>query len=118
MAMSPAPTDGPERLPVFRNAAPSRSSLIASAGLSMTHDPNSGVPAAPEDVPPPRRGPGRGQRRYRLDPAARARIGRGLRLLYAEALTQPVPERLERLVARLGAARPACPSEQIEEPPR
>jgi len=84
----------------------------------MTQDPNSGAPAAPEDVPPPRRGLDRGPRRYRLDPAARARIGRGLRLLYAEAMTQPVPERLERLVAQLGEARPDCPCEQIEEPPR
>ncbi|AWN38868.1 hypothetical protein DK427_05680 [Methylobacterium radiodurans] len=60
---------------------------------------------------PPRRGP----RPVRLDPAARARIGRGLRLLYAEALTRPVPERLERLVAQLGAPHAA---DRTEEPPR
>ncbi len=73
----------------------------------MTYDPNSGAPAAPEDVPPHRRT----ERPRRLDPAARARIGRGLRLLYAEALSQPVPERLERLVAQFGA-------DSSEEPPR
>jgi hypothetical protein len=82
----------------------------------MTHDPNSGAPAAPEDAqqPPPARShlprPGR------LDPAARARIGRGLRLLYAEALTQPVPERLERLVSQLGAESAAEPSIQPSTP--
>lgn len=84
----------------------------------MTQDPNSGAPAAPEDVQQSRAAPVRGPRRCRLDLAARARIGRGLRMLYAEALTQPVPERLERLVARLGEADPACPAEQVEEPSR
>lgn len=84
----------------------------------MTQDPNSGAPALPQDVPPPRRGSGPGSRRARLDPAARARIGRGLRLLYAEALSQPVPERLERLVARLGEAQPESATDQTEEPSR
>ncbi len=80
----------------------------------MTHDSNSRAPAAPAEVHPPRRGPRPG----RLDPAARARIGRGLRLLYAEALTQPVPERLERLVARLGDAGSDGPAGRAEEASR
>lgn len=81
----------------------------------MTHDPTSGAPTVPEDVQPHRRT----ERPRRLDPAARARIGRGLRLLYAEALTQPVPERLERIVAQLGDA-PAVPDAagRTEEPSR
>jgi hypothetical protein len=83
----------------------------------MTHDPNSGAPAAPEDAqqPPPARS--RLPRPGRLDPQSRARIGRGLRLLYAEALTRPVPERLERLVAQLGARSDAQPDAGLDARP-
>ncbi|MGU3539943.1 NepR family anti-sigma factor [Methylobacterium sp. A54F] len=44
--------------------------------------------------------------RGRLDPAARRRIGQGLRALYADVLSAPVPVRFEVLLATL-AARPA-----------
>ncbi len=77
----------------------------------MTHDPNSGAPVAPEDVQLRRRG----ARACRLDPASRARIGRGLRLLYAEVLVQPVPERFEQLVAQFGASHA---TDRTEEPSR
>lgn len=67
----------------------------------MTHDPKAVTHAASdiaEPVPTPT-----ARRARRLDPAARDRIARGLRLLYAEALTQPVPAALEALVADLAA---------------
>lgn len=39
----------------------------------------------------------------RLDAEARRRIGLSLRVLYAGLLTQPIPERLEALVAAFAA---------------
>lgn len=72
----------------------------------MNHDPKAVAHAAsdaaePAPTPPVPASPAR--RARRLDPAARDRIARGLRLLYAEALTQPVPDALEGLVADLAA---------------
>ncbi|MEA1835208.1 NepR family anti-sigma factor [Methylobacterium durans] len=52
------------------------------------------------------------KRRNRLDPAARRRIGQNLRALYAEVLSQPLPERFETLLADLAA------SLEPEEPSR
>ena len=76
----------------------------------MTHDPNAVAHAASdvaEPVPPTP------IRAHPLDPVARVRIARGLRLLYAEVLTQPVPDALralaDDLAARLDAPPPARP---------
>ena len=41
--------------------------------------------------------------RRRLDAVARARIGRGLRLHYADVLALPIPERLRTLLDDLDA---------------
>lgn len=67
----------------------------------MIHDPNAVAHAASDVAEPAPPSPER--RAHALDPAARARIARGLRLLYAEVLTQPVPEALEALAADLAA---------------
>ena len=66
----------------------------------MNPDPNAHAraPDAAEPAPTPQPKPAR-----RLDPAARARIARGLRLLYADVLTQPVPDAFQALVADLAA---------------
>ena len=42
-------------------------------------------------------------RRKPLDAAARARIGRGLRLHYADVLALPIPDRLRTLIDDLAA---------------
>ena len=40
-----------------------------------------------------------------IDGEARHRIGRNLKLLYADILTQPMPERFEALLADLATRR-------------
>ncbi|MGV7031650.1 NepR family anti-sigma factor [Methylobacterium symbioticum] len=67
----------------------------------MNHDPKAVAHAASDAAEPVPTSPAR--RARKLDPAARDRIARGLRLLYAEALMQPVPDTLEGLVADLAA---------------
>lgn len=44
-----------------------------------------------------------GPARNRIDEAARRRLGRDLRLLYASVLNQPLPDRFMRLVEELDA---------------
>ncbi|WP_336491650.1 NepR family anti-sigma factor [Methylobacterium nigriterrae] len=61
-----------------------------------------------EDCPP--EGAGHAIRR-RLDPETRRRIGRSLRILYADLLAQPLPARFEALLADLAAkSKPEEPS--------
>ena len=63
------------------------------------------MPQAPDDrteTEPGRSRPEAGARR-RLDAVARARIGRGLRLHYADVLALPIPERLRTLIDDLDA---------------
>lgn len=81
----------------------------------MTHDqsdaglcaiPVAQVPPAAEAPPgvkaPPVPG-GRPKNGIRLDGESRRRIGRNLRLLYGDVLSQPLPERFEALLADLSA---------------
>ena len=45
-----------------------------------------------------------------IDAATRARLGRGLRLHYAEVLALPIPERLQTLIDGLAA----CPNTEAQ----
>ena len=49
--------------------------------------------------------PCEGSMRAPIDGEARHRIGRNLKLLYADILTQPMPERFEALLADLATRR-------------
>ncbi|MCJ2125822.1 NepR family anti-sigma factor [Methylobacterium sp. J-077] len=61
--------------------------------------------ASATDAPPLPGGAAAGtaQGRRPIDDAARARIGRGLRLHYANVLALPIPERLRTLIDDLAA---------------
>lgn len=61
--------------------------------------------AAPTIVPFRPRSPCEGTIRAPIDGEARHRIGRNLKLLYADVLTQPMPERFEALLADLATRR-------------
>ncbi|MBE7201441.1 MAG: hypothetical protein INR70_27065 [Parafilimonas terrae] len=68
---------------------------LATAGTAEAAGPTAARPRHPAGLHPAPRPP--------IDGAARDRIGRGLRLHYAEVLALPIPDRLRTLLDDLAA---------------
>lgn len=75
---------------------------VAQAPPVVQAAPVAPIPPAREDRASPT-GRGRPEDSVRLDAESRRRIGRNLRLLYGDVLSQPLPARFAVLIADLSA---------------
>ncbi|WP_156648297.1 NepR family anti-sigma factor [Methylobacterium sp. Leaf108] len=84
-------------------AAPSAADAPNGAPPTVTDAPN-GAPLTATVIRLVPKGARPARDQGPIDAEARHRIGRNLKLLYADVLTQPLPERFETLLADLSAS--------------